>query len=488
MAAGTGGATVGAVAGGYAPPRTALRVLPTLNEDGSRRIIRPKPSDGPWLTRRRVVAYVLMIVFWALPHVTIAGKPAILLDLVRREFTFFGTTFYPTDTVLFQLLFLAAFVGIFFFTALYGRVWCGWACPQTVYLEHLFRPIEYFFEGGRAGTLAIDRGQAPMWRRYAKWATYLVLASTLAHTFLAYYVGTETLAQWVRQDPREHWTPFLIMAGVTGALFFNFSWFREQTCMVVCPYGRIQSVMLDRDSLIVGYDVTRGEPRGKARAARGEDGVVAAAARGDCIDCGACVQTCPTGIDIRDGLQMECVHCTQCMDACDAIMAKVGKEPGLIRYTSRRELDGGRTRLLRARTIIYPVVLAVLVGTFAYLVTHKASAEVTVLRGAGAPFTVDAASGRVINQVRVRIRNESGSPRRYSISFPTVPEAQLVAPMNPLAVAAGALEETSLFVLLPPSAIPGGARDVLVRVSDGDDVTVEKPYKLVGPAAAPAAP
>mgnify|MGYP002780141474 CR=1 FL=1 len=474
--------------GGYVPPRAQLRVLATLNEDGSRRYIRPKPSDGAWLTRRRAVAYVLMIVFWALPHVQVAGKPAVLLDLARREFTFVGATFYATDTFLFQLLFLSAFVGIFFFTALYGRVWCGWACPQTVYLEHLFRPIEYFFEGGRAGTLAIDRGQAPRWRRLAKWGVYLLLASTLAHTFLAYFVGTATLGEWMRQDPREHWTPFLIMAGTTAALFFNFTWFREQTCLVVCPYGRIQSVMLDRDSLIVGYDPARGEPRGKPKARRGEDGVLPASARGDCIDCGACVQTCPTGIDIRDGLQMECVHCTQCIDACDAIMTKVGKPTGLIRYTSRRELDGGRTRLVRARTVIYPTVLVALLGAFGWTLAHKESAEVTVLRGAGAPFTIDPATGRVINQVRVKVRNESGEARAYTIAIPSLPDAQLIAPVNPLPVAAGALAEAPVFVLLPPSAFTDGARDVLVRVTDGAKVTVEKPYKLVGPAPAPAAP
>jgi cytochrome c oxidase accessory protein FixG len=475
-------------AGAVAPPRAQLRVLATLNEDGSRRYVRPKPSAGGWLTRRRVVAYLLMLVFIGLPHVRIAGKPGIRLDLVAREFTFFGTTFYPTDTILFWLLFLGAFIAVFYFTALYGRIWCGWACPQTVFLEHLYRPIEYLFEGGRGGTLAIDRGQAPRWRRIAKWGVYLGISALLAHTFLAYYVGTETLAQWMRQDPREHWTPFLIMAFATGALFFNFTWFREQTCLVVCPYGRIQSVMLDRDSLIVGYDAARGEPRGKPRGR--VDAAVAATsgARGDCIDCGACVQTCPTGIDIRDGLQMECIHCTQCADACDAIMARVGSAPGLVRYTSRRELDGGRTRFLRPRTIIYPTALAVVLTAFTYLLTTKVDAEVTVLRGAGEPFTLDAASGRVINQVRVRIRNSAGEARRYTISLPALPEAQLIAPMNPLTVGPGALQETSLFVLVPVSALPGGARDVLVRVTDGVDVTIEKPYQLVGPAPAPAAP
>jgi cytochrome c oxidase accessory protein FixG len=293
-------------------PAAVGRVLPTLNEDGSRRWIRPKPSHGTYATVRRAVAYALMLVFFLIPHVRMGGKPLILLDIPRRQFTLFGTTFLPTDTMLLMLLLASIIIAIFLMTALFGRVWCGWACPQTVYMEFLFRPIERLVEGGRSGSLALDKQRSHFHpRRLLKYAIYVVLAIFLAHTFLAYFVGTEALAQWIRRSPADHPTSFLVMAGTALAIFGDFAYFREQTCLVACPYGRMQSVLLDRQSLIVAYDPTRGEPRMK--------GKTRPAGAGDCIDCGACVTTCPTGIDIRDGLQMECIHCTQCADACDEI-------------------------------------------------------------------------------------------------------------------------------------------------------------------------
>ena len=235
-------------------PAAVGRVLPTLNEDGSRRWLRPKPSHGKYFVRRRAVAYGLMFVFFIIPYLRMGGKPIILLDLPHREFTFFGTTFLPTDTLLLMLLTASILITIFLATALFGRVWCGWACPQTVYMEFLFRPIERWLEGGRSGSMQLDklhlRGQLHA-RRLAKYAIYLALALFLAHTFLAYFVGVDQLAVWVRRSPVQHPTSFAIMALVTAAIMFDFTFFREQTCLVACPYGRFQSVLLDRQSLIV---------------------------------------------------------------------------------------------------------------------------------------------------------------------------------------------------------------------------------------------
>jgi len=414
-----------------------------------------------------------MLVFFLIPHVRMGGKPLILLDIPRRQFTLFGTTFLPTDTLLLMLLLASIVITIFLLTALFGRVWCRWACPPPVYMEFLFRPIERLVEGGRSGSLALDKQRSHFHpRRLLKYAIYVVLALFLAHTFLAYFVGTEALAQWIRRSPAEHPTSFLVMAGTALAIFGDFTYFREQTCLVACPYGRMQSVLLDRQSLIVAYDPTRGEPRmkGKARPA----------GAGDCIDCGACVTTCPTGIDIRDGLQMECIHCTQCADACDEIMTRVDKPKGLIRYSSRELLEGHKRHLVRPRTVLYPLALALFLGAFTYALATRDAADVTVLGGQGEPFTQQA-DGQIANQLRVKIANRTNDDHDYRIEVVGATEGSVVVPQNPLRVATGQSAETPLFVLLPRSVFRNGEHRVAVRVSDGAGFSTDLPYRLVGP-------
>ncbi len=451
------------------------RVLPTMNEDGSRRWIRPKPSHGRFYRRRRDVAYGLIIIFFLIPFVNLNGKPLILLDLPRREFTIFGTTFLPTDTLLLMLLVASVIITIFLLTALFGRVWCGWACPQTVYMEFLFRPIERLFEGGRSGSLQLDRqglrGQLHP-RRLGKHAAYVVLALFAAHTFLAYFVGVDQLAEWVRRSPVEHPTSFAIMALTTATMFADFAWFREQTCLVACPYGRIQSALLDQHSLIVAYDTRRGELR-----ARGKTKTEGA---GDCIDCGACVLTCPTGIDIRDGLQMECVHCTQCADACDEIMRKVNRPEGLVRYGSQASMTGQAAHRLRPRTVLYPAALALTFGGFLFSLGTKPSAEVTVLRGLGEPYVIEQ-DGRVANQLRVKITNRAGGDRDFSVAIDGIEGGTMIAPQNPLRVEHGKTETSGVFVLLPRAAFEKGERAVTVKVSDDTGYETQVSYRLVGP-------
>lgn len=456
-------------------PKAEGRVLPTLNEDGSRRWLRPKLSHGKFLVRRRVVAYLLMVVFVAIPHIQMNAKPLVLLDLPRRQFTILGTTFLPTDTLLLMLLAASVLIGIFLLSALFGRIWCGWACPQTVYMEFLYRPIERFFEGGRSGSLRLDKegrsGQLRP-RRLAKYAVYLAISLVLAHTFLSYFVGVEQLALWIRRSPFEHPTSFVVMALTTTAILFDFTWFREQTCLVACPYGRWQSALLDRQSLIVAYDRQRGEPRAMLK--------TAGAGAGDCIDCGACVLTCPTGIDIRDGLQMECIHCTQCADACDSVMTKVGRPTGLIRYSSRAALEGTPVHKLRPRVVLYPAALALTLGGLIFSLNTRSPVDITILRGLGDPYTIEP-DGRVANQIRVKIANRSGGARQYTISIEGVDPASVIAPMNPLAVAAGETATAPLFVVLPPSEFVAGEFRVLVTVSDGERTIQSIPYRLLGP-------
>jgi len=456
-----------------APAAPAGRVLATLNEDGSRRWIRPKPSSGTWQIRRRGVAYALIALFLAVPHLRVGGRPLMLLDLPRREFTFVGVTFLPTDTLLLMLLFVSTLIGIFLLTALFGRAWCGWGCPQTVWMEFIFRPIERLVEGGYAGSRALDRDRrhfAP--RRLLKYGIYAVLAAILGNTFLAYFVGTEALAEWMQRSPFEHPTPFLVMAVVTLGVFLDFTWFREQTCLVACPYGRWQSALLDRQSLIVAYDRRRGEPRGHGKGER--------PGLGDCIACNACVQTCPTGIDIRDGLQMECIHCTQCVDACDEIMTKVGQPTGLIRYSSQDALAGHPPRLLRPRTVLYPVAFVLFFGGFILALATRSPAEITLLGGVGAPFTQDV-GGAVRNQVRIRIANRTDEAHTYRITYVDEEGARLIAPENPVLVPAGETVTTSVFVVQDPDRFAGGTRRVRFRFTDGDAFTREYDWTLVGP-------
>src|SRR6187431_111933 len=393
------------------------RVLPTLNADGTRNRIRPRLYQGPLLSKRRWVAWALVVLFVGLPFVRMGGKPAIFLDVVHREFSLFGHTFLATDGVLLMLLMLTIFAAIFWTTALVGRAWCGWGCPQTVYMEFLFRPIERLFEGKREAQLALDkRGMSA--RRALKNLVFLGLSFVLANLFLSYFVGTHALRSWMTEPPAKHMAGFLVVLVTTGLVFFDFAYFREQMCTVICPYARLQSVLLDRSSLVVGYDVKRGEPRSKGKQKPGN---------GDCIDCQACVVACPTGIDIRQGLQLECIACGQCVDACDSIMARISKPPGLIRYAAQDTLESGKKApLLRPRVVIYSVLLLALLTILTCALLFKPGAEVTILRGIGAPFTES--GPQVVNQIRIKVQNRTSLAQRYHVELTDLGAAQLIAP------------------------------------------------------------
>jgi cytochrome c oxidase accessory protein FixG len=450
-------------------PIAPERVLPTLNADGTRNRIRPRLYDGRLLRARRVVAYALMALFVGLPFVRVHGKPAVLFDVVQRQFVLFGHTYLATDGVLLMLLMLCIFVGVVLVTALVGRAWCGWGCPQTVYMEFLFRPIERLFEGPREAQLRLDRTGGG-WRRLAKNVVFLGLSFLLANVFLSYFVGVEALRHWVFEAPTQHLSGFSVVMVTTGLVFFDFAYFREQMCTVICPYARIQSVLLDPKSLLIGYDVGRGEPRSKGKAKL--------SGHGDCIDCQACVTACPTGIDIRQGLQLECIACGQCADACDSIMSRIHKPAGLIRYSSQRSLETGvKQAKLRPRVVIYAVVLLGLLTSLVSLAGARPSAEVTVLRGLGAPFSVS--GDEVINQLRLKVRNRGEKPRRFGVTLLGMPEAKLVAAELPLRVEASEQAAVSFFVVAPRSALQGSRR-VQLRVGDAMGSELVS-YTLLGP-------
>jgi cytochrome c oxidase accessory protein FixG len=391
-------------------PEPIRESVTTIGRDGTRRFLQPSIVFGSWWRARRAVAWLLIAFFAALPWVEIEGFPAVFLDIEHRRFHLLGTTLGLGD--LWLLFFVITGWGFLIYatTALLGRIWCGWTCPQTVYLEHVFRVLDRLFEGDHVSRAKLDEkpwsDPSKLLRRGGRMLAYLVFCWAVAHIFLAYFISIPGLYPMITDAPLAHPAAFVAMAVATGVLFFNFWWFREQLCLIICPYGRLQSALIDDDSVIVGYDEKRGEPRGKAA-----PGLPV----GDCVDCRRCVQVCPTGIDIRQGLQMECIACTACVDACDDVMTKLKRPTGLVRYASLRELDGGKTRFLRPRTILYA----------AMLVVGLIVATVSVLRVQPAGFKLSrppqtelyaVSSASVANVFRAKIQNKDEVPRRFFIS------------------------------------------------------------------------
>jgi len=363
---------------------------------------------------------------------------------------------------------LTIFVAIFLVTAWVGRAWCGWACPQTVYMEFLFRPLERWLEGGLNAQKRLDQSGAN-WRRVLKHGVFALLALALAHIFLAYFVGIERLVHWVTRSPFEHPSGFLVVGATALLVFADFGYFREQMCTIACPYARLQSALIDPGSLIIGYDRGRGEPRG-----RGEQ-------KGDCVDCGACVVACPTGIDIREGLQVECIACAQCVDACDSVMLKFRRPLGLIRYAPAHSFSDSAHSIppRRGRVVVYALLLGGLVAALVLYGRSSQRPEITLLRGIGAPFVLQ--GDRVQNQIRINIQNHKSEPVSYQLELELAPGAELVAPENPIGVAAGGRATTSVFVTLPASAFHGDSLDVRLLFRDAHGESFERSYRLLGP-------
>jgi cytochrome c oxidase accessory protein FixG len=357
--------------------------IATVDAEGKRIWVYPKKPSGAHHNWRTIVSLVLLSILFAGPFIEMNGKPFMLFNVFERRFIILGQVFWPQDFFLLALTMITFFVFIILFTVAFGRVWCGWACPQTLFMEMVFRKIEYWIEGDANEQRRLDK--APLdfqkaLKKGSKHFVFMLISIVIAHLLMAYLIGINQLKEIVTQPPGEHLAGFIGLTVFTGIFYGVFARFREQACIVVCPYGRLQGVLLVKDSIVVAYDWLRGEPRGKIRKAETEK-------KGDCIDCKLCVHVCPTGIDIRNGTQLECVNCTACIDVCDDVMLKINKPKGLIRYSSHTAIERGQQKLFTARVAGYSVVLVALLGLLGYFIFTRADIEMTVLKAPGTLYT-----------------------------------------------------------------------------------------------------
>jgi len=453
------------------PPRPSLESVTTINEDGSRRFIHTSAVRGRFTRWKAIFAIALTALYVAMPWIQINGNPALYLDVAHRQFHYFGLTFVGQDVwVVFFVLSGLGFC-LFYVTALLGRVWCGWACPQTVFLD-IARRIERLCEGDAPTRRKLDTSP---WtfnktvRRFSKHLLYALFALLLSHVLLSYFVSLPELYKMMTHAPGEHWGAFAFVFLISGALWFDLAWFREQFCIVLCPYGRLQSALIDSDSMVVGYDAKRGEPRG-------HKGTVGA---GACVDCLRCVQVCPTGIDIRQGLQMECIGCAACIDACDTVMDKLERPRGLIRYDSRHGFDGKRTRWLRPRILLYSI-LAILGATALTIATSTLkSASMGLTRVTGVPYIVE--GGVVRNQFFVRVLNKRNTPVTFQLEIADGPQslhcsgAESGIAVSPLG------EEIRTIVLTIPRADLKAEIPLRFRLISDKGTIIEKQGTFLGP-------
>jgi cytochrome c oxidase accessory protein FixG len=379
--------------------------LGTVDAEGKRIWVYAKKPKGSYHTKRVIVSIVLLVLFFATPFITTHGRPFLLLNFFERKFILFGHVFWPQDFFLLAITAITFFVFIILFTVAFGRVWCGWACPQTLFMEMVFRKIEYLMEGDANQQRKLNQASwntSKILKKTSKHAIFILISLLIAHTAMAYLIGIDQVKQIISQSPAEHISGFIGLIAFTVIFYGVFAWFREQACVVVCPYGRLQSVLLVKDSIVVAYDWLRGEKRGKLK----KDQSKIIEKQGDCIDCKLCVHVCPTNIDIRNGTQLECVNCTACIDACDDVMVKIEKPKGLIRYSSYNAIKDGNQKLLTPRTIGYSFVLASLLVLLTYFITTRSDIETTILKVPGTLYT-KTDDGQITNLYTIEFLNKT---------------------------------------------------------------------------------
>lgn len=430
--------------------------LATAEKDGRRRWVYPRMVKGRWFKYRTWFAWFLLGLMFVGPFVKIGGNPLLMINIVERKFSIAGQMFYPQDTVIFAVAMLLFLTSIIIFTTAFGRLWCGWACPQTVLMEMVFRKIEYLIEGDAAAQRALDAApwtQRKVLKKSLKHAIFFGLSFLIANWLLSYIIGIENLLQIVVDDPRRHLTGLTFMMLFTTVFYLIFARFREQACTFICPYGRFQSAMLDENTMVVAYDYKRGEKRAalhrnQSEAHRRAEGY------GDCVSCNLCVAVCPTGIDIRNGTQMECVNCTACIDACDGVMDKIKRPRGLIRYASLNSIEKGQPFRFTARMASYAVVVTVLAAALAVLVFTRSAVETTLLRAPGALYQ-QTPDGRISNLYTLKVLNKSAHALPIEFKLENVPGVVRLMGAANLVVPRQDMAQASMLIEMVPADVAG---------------------------------
>ena len=371
----------------------------TIDTDGKRAWVFPKKPSGKFYNYRKIVSYTLLLFLLVSPFIKIKGNQFILFNVIDRRFNIFGFPFWPQD---FHLVVISMIIGVVFialFTVAFGRIFCGWMCPQTIFLEMVFRRIEYWIEGDRGAQMRLDKQKwdaVKIRKRVTKWIIFFVISFIIANVFLAYLIGSDTLIKYITDGPLLHTSTMISLLIFTAVFYFVFAWFREQVCIIACPYGRMQGVLLDNKSIVVAYDHKRGEgENGRKKFRKNEDRT--ALGHGDCIDCAQCVNVCPTGIDIRNGTQLECVNCTACIDECNTIMEKVNLPKGLIRYASEDNIEKKAKFKFTPRLKGYSAVLIILIGLLIGMLFLRNDLEANILRLPGQLY--EHKEGNIISNV-----------------------------------------------------------------------------------------
>jgi len=416
----------------------------TIDNEGKRVWLYPKKPSGP-LTRARGILSVFLLAFLFLaPFIEINGQQLLLFNILERRFVLFGLVFWPQDFYLFVLATIALVVFIVLFTVVFGRLWCGWACPQTIFMEMVFRKIEYLIEGDARRQIALNHAPwttQKIIKKILKHSLFFAISFVIGNIFLAYIIGSEQLLIIISEPPSEHLVGFVSMILFSGVFYWVFAFFREQVCTMVCPYGRLQGVLLDPNSIVVIYDFKRGENRGKIEKNRKRDEL------GDCIDCHQCVDVCPTGIDIRDGTQLECINCTACIDACNAVMKKVNFPTGLIRYSSFNGIKLSQKLRFTPRIAGYSAVFVILFMLVSILMITRKTIDTTILRTPGVLYQ-ETAEGFISNLYNIKIVNKTFEPRKIGLKLKS-PEGRIKLVGGDLNLEPNSVTQSALFVELP---------------------------------------